>query len=231
MTSASVSLPQVTLLQPKTSAVATAVPFLKAFAPNSCTTTVTCTSTVPTALQVTSSGTSTAAPRASSLAGDSTWTSRNNPPEKNATAGPEAANSASRPPRRRATTAVATLVRFVLIRFLFLDGNGWLVGRSGVGCWEHQGDSQRHSEHDGWQVPDKVEAAVDGEGCRRRGRWGACATACARSRPAGLRAGPGPPDRAPGPGRWPAHPGSARPGPLAGRRPSPGAGASPASSA
>jgi hypothetical protein len=34
MTSVSVSLPQVTLLQPKTSAVATAVPFLKAFAPN-----------------------------------------------------------------------------------------------------------------------------------------------------------------------------------------------------
>lgn len=41
MTSVSVSLPQVTLLQPKTSAFATAVPLLKAFAPNTWTTTVT----------------------------------------------------------------------------------------------------------------------------------------------------------------------------------------------
>ena len=38
MTSLSVSLPQVTLLQPKTSATAEAVPFLKAFAPNTWTT-------------------------------------------------------------------------------------------------------------------------------------------------------------------------------------------------
>ena len=42
MTSLSVSLPQVTLLQPKTSAVATAVPFLKAFPPDAWTVTVTC---------------------------------------------------------------------------------------------------------------------------------------------------------------------------------------------
>jgi hypothetical protein len=61
--------------------------------------TLTKTSALLVPLQVTSSGTSTAAPRATSLAGDSTWTSRNSPPEKNATAGPEVANSASRPPR------------------------------------------------------------------------------------------------------------------------------------
>src|SRR4029453_8756470 len=192
MTSLSVSLPQVTLLQPKTSAVATAVPFLKAFAPNTWTTTVTCspdpgqptcsepkpwvapdperwvtvtcTSTVPMALQVTSSGTSTAAPRASSRAGDSTWTSRNSPPEKNATAGPEGVNRASRPPRSRATTVVATLVRLVRIGILCSDGDGWLVGRSGVGCGEHEADQQGHGDHDGWQVPDKAKAAVDGEG-------------------------------------------------------------------
>ncbi len=41
------------------------------------------------------------------------------------------------------------------------------MGRSGVGCWERGADQQRHGEHDGWQVPDEVEAAVDGEGrCR-----------------------------------------------------------------
>src|SRR5829696_957769 len=152
MTSVSVSLPQTASLQPKTSAVTTAVPFLKTFPPVAWTVTVTCspdpvqatdskpkpsatpdperwvtltkTSTVPVALQVTSSGTSMAAPRARSLAGDSTWTSRNSPAEKNPTAGPEVAKRVSRPPRRMATTAVATLVRLILIGFLCLDRDG-----------------------------------------------------------------------------------------------------------
>src|SRR6266571_1432156 len=137
MVALSVSLPQVVLLQPKIWAVATAGPCLKVFPPLAWTRMVTCwpdpvqptlskpkpwatpepafwvtltlTLAVPIALQVTSSGTSTAAPRATSLAGDSTWTSRNSPPEKNATAGPAVANSASRPPRTMATTAAATL--------------------------------------------------------------------------------------------------------------------------
>src|SRR5512132_3244834 len=138
MTSLSVSLPQVTLLQPKISADATASPCLKVLAPVAWTRTVSCwpdpvqptlaepkpwatpepdfwvtltkTSAVPVALQVTSTGTSTAAPRATRWAGDPTWTSRNSPPEKNATAGPEVANSASSPPSRMATTAAAALV-------------------------------------------------------------------------------------------------------------------------
>src|SRR6266536_615870 len=153
MTSLSVSLPQVTLLQPKISAVATASPFLKVLAPVARTRTVICspdpvqptlvepkpwatpepdfwvtvtsTNTVPVALQVTSTGTCTAAPLASSVAGDSTWTSRNSPPEKNATAGPAVANHASRPPTRTAATAVATLMRrLVLIGFLYMGGDG-----------------------------------------------------------------------------------------------------------
>src|SRR5215218_2800774 len=212
MTSVSVSLPQTASLQPKTSAVTTALPFLKAFPPDAWTVTVTCSpdplqgtdskpkpsatpdpdrwetltkrSTLPVPLQVTSSGTSIAAPRARSLAGDSTWTSRNSPAEKNPMAGPEVANSVSRPPRRMATTAVATLVRLVLIRLLCLIGNGLLVGRSGGRCWEHEAAQQRHGEDDGWQVPDKVEAAMDGEGhrCRHHPSPGAgCAAGGARA--------------------------------------------------
>src|SRR6266542_3835058 len=59
----SVSLPQTEKFcaQPKISALATAVPCLKVFPPDVVWT---------------------------SVAGDSTWTSRNSPPEKNATAGP-----------------------------------------------------------------------------------------------------------------------------------------------
>src|SRR5512132_1262010 len=188
MTSLSVSLPQTLVPQAKISADATAVPCLKVLPPLAWTRTVTCwpdpvqptdvepepwatpdpafwltltkTSAVLVPLQVTSTGTSTAAPRATRWAGDSTWTSRNSPPEKNATAGPEVANSASRPPRTTATTAAAALVRsLVLIGSLFLDGDGWLVSGSGVGCWKHDADQQRHGEHNGRQAPDKVEAA------------------------------------------------------------------------
>src|SRR5215218_3902296 len=114
MASLSVSLPQTLLPQARISADATAVPCLKVLPPLAWTRTMTCwpdpvqptevkpepwatpdpafwltltkTSALLVPLQVTSSGTSTAAPRATSLAGDSTWTSRNSPPEKNATA-------------------------------------------------------------------------------------------------------------------------------------------------
>src|SRR6266542_3998040 len=151
MASLSVSLPQVEkfAVQPKTSALATAVPCLKTFAPVAwmrtttccpdpvqptfskavpCATpdperwvTVTLTEAVPgAALQVTSSGTSTAAPRATSVAGDSTWTSRKSPPEKNATAGPDEVNSASNEPTARATTTAATLVRSLVLSSLVL---------------------------------------------------------------------------------------------------------------
>src|SRR6266508_1754044 len=162
MISLSVSLPQVKKSgeQPEISALATAVPCLKAFPPDAWTRTRTCwpdpvqptlSKAVPwampdparwvtvtwmnallgDALQVTSSGTSTAAPRATSDAGDSTWTSRNSPPEKNATAGPAEANSASTPPAVRATTAAATLVRtLVLIRLPSLGGYGRCAGDS-----------------------------------------------------------------------------------------------------
>src|ERR687897_163534 len=80
--------------------------------------TVTKTSAPNGELQVTSSVTSTAAPLETSVA-DSTWTSRNSPPEKNATAGPVVANSASTLPARIATTAAASLARnLVFIRLL-----------------------------------------------------------------------------------------------------------------
>src|SRR6266545_2511841 len=156
MTSLSVSLPQIPGLQPKTSALATAVPCLKVFPPLARTRTVTCwpdpvqptevepepwatpepafwvtvtKTSAKDALQVTSSGTSTAAPRATSVAGDSTWTSRNSPPEKNATAGPPVANSASTPPTTIATTAAATLVRsLVLIDLPSLNDDGPRAG-------------------------------------------------------------------------------------------------------
>src|SRR6266508_3738330 len=108
MISLSVSLPQVKKSgeQPKISALATAVPWAMPD-PARWVTVTWMNALLGDALQVTSSGTSTAAPRATSDAGDSTWTSRNSPPEKNATAGPAEANSASTPPAVRATTAAA----------------------------------------------------------------------------------------------------------------------------
>src|SRR5215207_3385302 len=150
MTSLSVSLPQMVGLQPKSSALTTAVPCLKAFPSDAKTRTTTCSPdpvqptlsepkpwatpdperwvtltkrSAKSALQVTSSVTSTAAPLETILAGDSTWTSRNNPPEKNATAGPVVANSASTLPARIATTATASLARnLVFIRLLSSNG-------------------------------------------------------------------------------------------------------------
>ena len=52
-------------------------------------------------------------------------------------------------------------------RVLTIGGDPTL-GRGGVGCGEYEADQQRHGEHDGWQVPDKVQAAVDGERGHRR---------------------------------------------------------------
>ena len=52
-------------------------------------------------------------------------------------------------------------------RVLTIGGDPTL-GRGGVGCGEYEADQQRHGEHDGWQAPDKVKAAMDGEGCGRR---------------------------------------------------------------
>src|SRR6266508_2490693 len=167
MASLSVSLPQVEkfAVQPKTSALATAVPCLKTFAPVAWTRTVTCcpdpvqptfskavpwatpdperwvtvtlTDAVPgAALQVTSRGTLTAAPRATSVAGDSTWTSRKSPPEKNATAGPDEANSASKEP---ATRAAASLVRSLVLIGLLLS--------SGARMEERHTPSERYGRH------------------------------------------------------------------------------------
>src|SRR6266508_3685705 len=153
MTSLSVSLPQTrkSAEQPKISASATAVPCLKAFPAEArarmttsspdpvqptCSdpkpwatpdperwVTVTKTSAPNGELQVTSSVTSTAAPRETSLAGDWTWTSRNSPPEENATAGPDGANNANEAPARMATTAAAaSLARNLLLIGLLSSG-------------------------------------------------------------------------------------------------------------
>src|SRR6266508_3231437 len=134
MTSLSVSLPQTrkSAEQPKISASATAVPCLKAF-PAEARARMTTSSPDPVqptcsdpkpwarpdpdrwvratwtngsgALQVTSSVTSTAAPRETSLAGDWTWTSRKSPPEENATAGPDGANNANEAPASSVTVS------------------------------------------------------------------------------------------------------------------------------
>src|SRR4029453_14657896 len=198
MTSLSVSLPQVTLLQPKISALATAVPCLKAFAPNARTRTTICspdpvqatfskakpwatpdpdfwvtltkTSAPNGELQVTSSVTSTRGPLGARCAGGSTWTSRNSPPEENATAGPDGANSANEAPARMATSAAtASLARnLVLIGLLSWSGAERCAGTGARGRREDHTNQQRHGEQHRRQVPDEVEAAVHGEGCRRR---------------------------------------------------------------
>src|SRR6266511_4110265 len=193
MTSLSVSLPQVTLLQPKISASATAVPCLKAF-PAEARARMTTSSPDPVqptcsdpkpwarpdpdrwvratwtngsgALQVTSSVTSTAAPLETSLAGDWTWTSRNSPPEENATAGPDGANNANEAPARMATTAaVASLARNLLLIGLLSSGGAerW-AGIGASGRRQNRAGQQRHGEHHRRQGPDEVQAACsDGQ--------------------------------------------------------------------
>src|SRR6266545_345281 len=190
MTSLSVSLPQTrkSAEQPKISASATAVPCLKAF-PAEARARMTICSPDPVqptfsdpkpwarpdpdrwvratwtngsgALQVTSSVTSTAAPRETSLAGDWTWTSRNSPPEENATAGPDGANNANEAPARMATTAaVASLARnLVLIGLLPSGGTERCAGTGASGRRKDRAGQQRHGEHHHRQVPDEVEAA------------------------------------------------------------------------
>src|SRR6266540_3244666 len=200
MTSLSVSLPQTrkSAEQPKISASATAVPCLKAFPAEArarmticspdpvqptCSdpkpwarpdpdrwVTVTKTSAPNGELQVTSSVTSTAAPLETSRAGDSTWTSRNSPPEENATAGPDGANNANEAPARMATAAaVASLARnLVLIGLLPSNSGERCAGTGASGRRQDRAGQQRHGEHHRRQVPDEVEAAVHGEGRRRR---------------------------------------------------------------
>jgi hypothetical protein len=153
--SESVSLPQMFGRQPKISASTTAVPRMnarpaglavtrtvtswplpvqpKVANPDPAATplltrwvTVTKTWTGSEALQVISSGTSTAAQRATSRAGSSTWTSRNSPPEEKATAGPVGASTASEPAASSAIRmATATLRRS------FME----LLGGAGTGGW------------------------------------------------------------------------------------------------